>query len=102
MFGWLFGFNLARELRRIVGKEAVLDRPEDRMLYEYDGGVDRGTPDVVCFPQTTQQVAAIMKLATKRAIPIVPRGAGTGLSGGAIARQGGIVLGFSRMNKILE
>lgn len=94
--------KLAKELRKIVGKDAVLDRPEDLMLYEYDGGVDRGSPDVVCFPQTTEQVLQIMKLATKLGVAIVPRGAGTGLSGGSIAREGGIVIGFSRMNKILE
>jgi glycolate oxidase len=98
----MFGFRLAEQLAKIVGKDAVLDRPEDLMLYEYDGGVDRGLPQLVCFPQTTEQVSQIMKLATKRRVPIVPRGAGTGLSGGAIARSGGIVLGFSRMNKILE
>ena len=94
--------RLAKQLKKIVGKEAVLDRAEDLMLYEYDGGVDRGTPQVVCFPQTTEQVSQIARLATKENVPIVPRGAGTGLSGGSIARQGGIVIGFSRMNKILE
>lgn len=94
--------DLVKKLKKIVGKDAVLDRAEDLMLYEYDGGVDRGTPEVVCFPQTTEQVAEIMRLATKSGVCIVPRGAGTGLSGGSIARAGGIVLGFSRMNKILE
>src|SRR5437868_8455615 len=94
--------RLAKQLKKIVGKDAVLDRPEDLMLYEYDGGIDRGTPHVVCFPQTTEQVSQIARLATKEGVPIVPRGAGTGLSGGSIARQGGITLGFSRMNKILE
>src|SRR4051812_29667823 len=94
--------KLAKELKKIVGKDAVLDRPEDLMLYEYDGGVDRGCPGVVCFPQTTEQVSAILKLATKLNVAIVPRGAGTGLSGGSIAREGGIIIGFSRMNKILE
>src|SRR3954471_23006103 len=94
--------RLAKQIRKIVGKDAVLDRPEDLMLYEYDGGVDRGTPNIICFPQTTEQVSKIMQLATKAGVPIVPRGAGTGLSGGSIARKGGIVLGFSRMNKILE
>ena len=85
-----------------MGKDAVLDRAEDLMLYEYDGGVDRGRPELVCFPQTTEQVAAIVRLAAQSGVPIVPRGAGTGLSGGSIARAGGIILGFSRMNKILE
>jgi glycolate oxidase len=94
--------RLASQIRKIVGKDAVLDRPEDLMLYEYDGGVDRGTPNIICFPQTTEHVSKIMHLATKAGVPIVPRGAGTGLSGGSIARNGGIVLGFSRMNKILE
>jgi glycolate oxidase len=98
----MFGFSLVDQLKKIVGRDAVLDRPEDLMMYEYDGGVDRGLPQLVCFPQTTDQVSKIMRLATKRRIPIVPRGAGTGLSGGAIARQGGIIIGFSRMNKILE
>src|SRR4051812_5014964 len=94
--------RLAKQLKKIVGKDAVLDRPEDLMLYEYDGGIDRGTPQIVCFPQTTEQVSQIARLATSEKIPIVPRGAGTGLSGGSIARMGGIVIGFSRMNKILE
>src|SRR5436190_3183254 len=94
--------SLSRQLKKIVGKDAVLYRPEDLMLYEYDGGVDRGTPDIVCFPQTTEHVSKIMRLASKTGIPIVPSGAGTGLSGGSIARKGGIVLGFSRMTKILE
>jgi glycolate oxidase len=94
--------RLVKQLKKIVGKDGVLDHPEDLMLYEYDGGVDRGTPQAVCFPQTTEQVSQIARLATKENVPIVPRGAGTGLSGGAIARQGGIVIGFSRMNKILE
>jgi glycolate oxidase len=98
----MFGFGLASQLRRIVGRDAVLDRREDLMLYEYDGGVDRGTPSIVVFPQNTEHVAAIVRLAKKRNVPIVPRGAGTGLSGGSIARRGGIVLGFSRMNRILE
>src|SRR5437868_9876050 len=72
------------------------------MLYEYDGSLARGAPKYVVFPQTTQQVSEIVKLAKREGLPIVPRGAGTGLSGGSIARQGGIVLAFARMNRILE
>jgi glycolate oxidase len=94
--------GIARRLRRIVGKDGVLDRPHDLLLYEYDGSIERGLPEYVVFPQTTEHVAAIMKLAKKENLAIVPRGAGTGLSGGSIARQGGIVLAFARMNKILE
>jgi glycolate oxidase len=89
-------------LRAIAGRDAVLDRPEDLMLYEYDGGVRKRTPDAVVFPQNAQQVSQIVKLAASLGLPVVPRGAGTGLSGGAIPIQGGIVIAFARMNRILE
>ncbi|HSA92048.1 MAG TPA: FAD-linked oxidase C-terminal domain-containing protein [Terriglobales bacterium] len=94
--------SVAKRLRAIVGRDAVLDRPEDLMLYEYDGGLARSTPRAVVFPRSTQQVVEVVKLAREAQVPIVPRGAGTGLSGGAIARTGGIILGFARMNRILE
>ena len=93
---------VVRQLQRIVGRDAVLHRPDDLMLYEYDGSIERGLPQLVVFPQTTEQVCEVVKLANRSALPIIPRGAGTGLSGGAIARLGGIVLGFSHMNRILE
>jgi glycolate oxidase len=94
--------SIERRLMRIVGKDAVLHKPNDLMLYEYDGSIERGLPKYVCFPQTTQHVIDIVRLANEENLAIVPRGAGTGLSGGAIARKGGIVLAFARMNKILE
>ena len=94
--------SIIRQLRKIVGNEAVLDRPEELMLYEYDGGVDRSRPGAVVFPSTTEHVAGIMRLAHATKTPVVPRGAGTGLSGGAIARKEAIVLSLARMNKILE
>ncbi len=72
------------------------------MLYEFDGSVEKGRPDVVVFPHTTEDVARIVKLANRFAVPIVGRGAGTGLSGGALARGGGVMLVFARMNRILE
>ena len=93
---------LADQLRAIVGRDAVLDRPEDLMLYEYDGGVRTNPPDAVVFPQNTQQVSGIVKLAASQGVPVVPRGAGTGLSGGSIPIEGGILVVFSRMNRILE
>ncbi|MBI3894488.1 MAG: FAD-binding protein [Acidobacteria bacterium] len=94
--------TLSNELAQIVGSEGVLDRPEDLMLYEYDGSVDRALPQAVVFPTTTAQVAALARWAKEKGLPIVGRGAGTGLSGGAVAAKGGLVLGFSRMKKILE
>lgn len=90
------------ELAAVVGPRACLDKPEDLILYEYDGSVDKARPDVVVLPRTTEEVSAIVKIAAKHNLPIVGRGAGTGLSGGAIARSGGVVIGFSRMNRILE
>jgi glycolate oxidase len=94
--------NLIRELKTILGADGVLHRPEDLMLYEYDGGLSTGSPEAVVFPRSTEQVAGVLRLASQNGIPIVPRGGGTGLSGGAIARNGGIVIAFARMNRILE
>src|SRR6267154_2331079 len=88
--------SIIRQLKKIAGKDAVLDRPEELMLYEYDAGVDKHRPGAVVFAQTAQQVSQIMRLASDKKIPVVPRGAGTGLSGEAI------VLSLARMNKILE
>src|SRR5579863_407362 len=90
------------QIAAIVGPRGFLDKPEDLTLYEYDGSVDKARPEMVVFPRSTEEVSAIVKIAARHEIPIVGRGAGTGLSGGAIARSGGIVIGFSRMNNILE
>src|SRR5689334_17845669 len=90
------------KLNRLLGKEHVLARLEDVMLYEYDAGVDKGTPSAVLFPSTTEEVSGIIRIAASEGISVVPRGAGTGLSGGSIARDAGIVLVFTRMNRILE
>ena len=86
----------------LLGPRGYLYRPEDLRLYEYDGGVDKHAPDLVAFPRSTEDVAAIVRIAHEFAIPVVGRGAGTGLSGGAIPREGGIVIAFARMNRILE
>lgn len=85
---------------RLLGRRGYLFKPEDLTLYEYDGGIDKARPDLVVFPETTEHVSAIVKLANEYVI--VGRGAGTGLSGGAIPRAGGIVISFARMNRILQ
>jgi glycolate oxidase len=90
------------DFERITGPRGVLSKPEDLRLYEYDGGVDKARPELVVFPRSTAEVSAIVKLARRHGIPVVGRGAGTGLSGGAIAEKGGILVAFSRMNKILS
>jgi glycolate dehydrogenase FAD-linked subunit len=94
--------ELASGLAEIVGAGAVLTSPEDRMLYEYDGSVERATPEAVVFPSTTDEVARLVRWANDKNFVVVPRGAGTGLSGGAIPIAGGLVMGFSRMKTILE
>src|SRR5947209_13235959 len=94
--------SVVRQLRKIVGHETVLDRPEDLALYEYDAGVDKSRPGAVVFAHNTEQVSKVMRLAHENKIPVVPRGAGTGLSGGAIAAKDAIVLSTARMNRILE
>jgi glycolate oxidase len=93
---------LVHELEKLLGDSSVLHKPEDLLLYEYDGSVEKGRPNIVVFPTTTEHVSRIVKLASKYGVPIVGRGAGTGLSGGALARTGGVMLVFARMNRILE
>lgn len=90
------------DLKRIVGERNVLWRAEDVMLYEYDGLSAHATPAAVVFPSTTAEVSKVVALAVRTGLPVVARGAGTGLSGGAVLTEDGLVLGFSRMNKILE
>ena len=93
--------SLIAELERIVGPANVFWRDNDLISYSYDGSIDRGRPNAVVLPGSTDEVVAIVKAAQRHDLPIVARGAGTGLSGGAIAHQG-IMLGFSRMRRILE
>src|SRR5262245_21799597 len=93
--------TILAELQALLGPHGVLYTDEELMLYEYDGSIERGRPDFVVFPRTTEHVVAIAKLATREQIPVMPRGAGTGLSGGAVADQGGITIALSRMNRIL-
>jgi len=91
-----------RDLQSLLGPAGVLTAPEDLLLYEYDGSVEIARPECIVFPRSTRDVVAIVLIANHYELPLVGRGAGTGLSGGALARQGGIVLVFSRMNRILE
>jgi glycolate oxidase len=89
-------------MKSLLGVENVLDKQEDLSLYEFDGSVEKGRPDMIAFPRTTEEVSQILKLAKRYEVPVVGRGAGTGLSGGALARSGGVMIVFARMNKIIE
>jgi len=93
--------GLKKRLAALVGPRGYLDRPEDLALYEYDAGVDKSRPDIVVFPRSTADVCAIARMAHEFGVPLV-RGAGTGLSGGSIPREGGIVVAFARMNHMLD
>jgi glycolate oxidase len=94
--------KLIRELQNLLGRDAVLAAREDLLLYDYDGSVEQARPDCVVFPSSTRDVSEIMQLAKRFETPLVGRGAGTGLSGGALPRAGGIVVVFARMNRVLE
>ncbi|MHB8910994.1 MAG: FAD-binding oxidoreductase [Syntrophales bacterium] len=90
------------ELKAIVGAEGYFDNEEDLLLYSYDAFMIQGKPDVALLPVSTEEVSRIMKVASREKIPVTARGAGTNLAGGTIATRGGIVLSFTRMNKILS
>lgn len=86
----------------VVGEENVLSDPADLLVYSTDATPLRGKPSIVVFPHKTDEVAQIVKHANENKIPVIPRGAGSCLSGGPVAVSGGIILDFTKMNKILE
>src|ERR671935_143505 len=94
--------RLAEQLVAIVGPESVLWEDYDLMIYEYDGSIDKAVPDAVVLPSSAEQVAAIVRLCNRERIPYTARGAGTGLSGGCIPLEGGVLIGFSKLNRVLE
>src|SRR3954466_11096214 len=94
--------EVVAELRRIVGREAVIDSANDLRIFERDGSIEGAMPDAVVLASSTEHVAAVIKVAARHNIPVVPRGAGTGLSGGAVTIRGGIALQVTRMRRILN
>ena len=95
--------ELQRDLEAIVGPGAVLSDPEELLVYESDGlTLFRALADFVVFPTSAEHVAAVVRLANRAELPFVARGAGTGLSGGCLPAEGGIVLSMMRMNRVLE
>src|SRR6266508_4457367 len=95
--------TLRRELEGLLGKGAVLSEPEELLVYESDGlTLFRALADFVVFPTSTAEVSALVKLANREGLPFVARGAGTGLSGGCLPSEGGLVLSLMRMNHVLE
>jgi glycolate oxidase len=98
--------EIVTALQEIVGERHVLHGdPEKMEPYAHDEVADEQfmhLPDVVIKPATAEEIAAIMRLANRERVPVTPRGAGSGLSGGAVPAHGGIVLSVERMNRILE
>jgi len=94
--------KLVEEIAKIVGKENVLSSDTDLLLYGYDASLFRGKPDCIVLPNSTEEVSKIVQFAHENGIHVIGRGSGTNLSGGTIPTQGGIVIHFSRMNRILE
>lgn len=91
-----------RELRRIVGRDGLLESPEDLAAYSIDSTFAEHRPDVVVLAATTEQVSRVVALANREGIPVVPRGMASGLAAASIPFTGGIALSLTRMNRILE
>lgn len=94
--------KLIKQLKRIVGPEHVLSSRIDRETYAYDSSTYYHLPDAVVFPKTAAEISQIVQLANKSGTAVVPRGAGTCISGGAVPSCGGIVLATARMDTILQ
>jgi len=94
--------ELSRRLEDILGRENFSTRVEDLVLYAYDGTGEEHRPEAVAWPGSTAEVAAVVALAAEAGLPVVARGAGSGLTGGALPVAGGLVLAMSRFNRILS
>ena len=91
-----------QSLQMLFDKRQVVTDSVELVTYEIDAGLNRGAPDGVVFPKTAEQVAKVVRWAAEHRVPLVARSAGTGLSGGAVPSQGGVVVSFSRMTDVLE
>lgn len=94
--------NIADQIRQIVGYENSYDDRETRICYSYDATNIKYLPDLIVFPKNAQQISEILKLANKFNFPVIPRGAGTGFTGGTLPVEGGVILVLTKMNKILK
>ena len=95
--------RLLDALREIVGRDGIVAAADQRLVYECDMLVYyKGMPDLVALPRSTGEVLAVVRRCLEAGVPIVPRGSGTGLIGGATAPRGGVMIGVNRMERILE
>jgi glycolate oxidase len=93
---------IKRELADIVGPDQIHGRPAELLAYSYDGTFQQHVPDLAITPGTEDEVARIMRVAARERVQVIPRGAGTSLTGGIIPLYGGLVLSLVRLNRILE
>jgi len=93
---------LLRELRAVIGDTYVLVEKEDVIVYEQDGSILQVMPEIVVLPASTEEVAGAVRAAKRANVPIVPRGSGTGLAGGAVPAEGGVIISLARMNHLRE
>jgi len=93
---------IIQELTQIVGNDNILTEKQDLICYGYDATQMEYLPDAVVHPANPEEVSAVLKLANRNGIPVFPRGAGSGFTGGAIPKAGGIALVVTRMNRILR
>jgi glycolate oxidase len=94
--------SVLKELRSIVGPDNFSSSPEELVVYSYDATQREALPWAVAWPRSSREVSELVKLANRERFPVVPRGAGSGMSGGSVPVQGGVVLSLERMNHILE
>ncbi len=95
--------RLVEELRRVVGEENVFVEPSEVLAWECDGyTLERHPPEAVVLPASTEEVSRVMRLLHQAQVPVIPRGAGTSLSGATVPVGGGVVVSLSRMNRILK
>ena len=93
--------RVKRALKEAIGEHNVLDDEMDRMLYSYDATRLSFPPDVVVIPENEEDVKKVVKICYEEGVPITPRGAGSGYTGGAIPVKGGVLISFEKMDKIL-
>ena len=94
--------GLENDLKKLLKKDQVLVSLEERICYSYDATNKNFLPDAVVLPHFTEDVVKLMKYAHQHKIPVVPRGAGSGYTGGSLPIKGGIVISFEQMTKVLR
>ena len=94
--------QLIEKLKKALRPESVLSSPVDLIAYSFDGTFEQRLPDVAVLPESTEEVAAVVRVAAEHGVPVIPRGMASGLAAASVPLDGGIVLSLTRMNRILE